>query len=186
MIVLHRDALAAYARIWAVQRSLDVVLGGNQALFEASDHAGLEAFLFALLLMVVGITGSARAQLVAAVCIAATTFVKAPYIWDCDFWLMLTDLSLLLVFCSMRKSLMSEPTADERAELFASASELIRAQMGIFYFAAGFWKLNSSFLSPHHSCAPVFMLQLVADLLTPSGVAIPDLVAYALGQAHLH
>ena len=83
---------------------------------------------------------------------------------------------------SASKSLRLEPSAGERASLFAAASSLIQEQMGLLYVAAGFWKLNSSFLSPRHSCAPVFLLQLFADILTPRGLELPAVLASALGQ----
>ena len=78
--VVHRDDLGAYARVWAVQRALDMVLGGNQTLFEATNFATLETAIFAVLLIYVGVTGSVRAQLVTAICIMLVTFVKAPFV----------------------------------------------------------------------------------------------------------
>ncbi|EOD26211.1 Hypothetical protein EMIHUDRAFT_115140 [Emiliania huxleyi CCMP1516] len=183
---VHHDSLATYARVWALQRLVDMTLGGNQTLSVEATNAYLEALLFAILLAIVGVTGSVRAQLGTALCIAAVTFVKAPYVWDCDYWLLLTDLSLLVLFLAHRrsasKSLRLEPSAGERASLFAAASSLIQEQMGLLYVAAGFWKLNSSFLSPRHSCAPVFLLQLFADILTPRGLELPAVLASALGQ----
>lgn len=42
------------------------------------------------------------------------------------------------------------------------------AQLGLCYSAAGFWKLNSAFLDPHTSCAPVFFAGLLTQVLPPS------------------
>ena len=70
--------------------------------------------------------------------VAFITAVKAPFIWDCDYWLLLTDLALLLAFLQGGlSSLASEPTPAERATIYARAASLIRCQMGIFYLAAG-------------------------------------------------
>jgi len=49
-------------------------------------------------------------------------------------------------------------TDDERAIIMACA-RTIRWQLAIFYFASGFWKVNTSFLHPDYSCASIFTVQ---------------------------
>lgn len=46
------------------------------------------------------------------------------------------------------------------------------AQLGLFYTAAGFWKLNDGFLSPQTSCAPVFFAGLLTRFLPPAADAV--------------
>ena len=60
----------------------------------------------------------------------------------------------------------------------------------VFYSAAGFWKLNTAFLDPAHSCGTILIVQLVGhwlpEALTPTPimkqVARAAPVAVVLGE----
>lgn len=41
---------------------------------------------------------------------------------------------------------------------------VVTAQMGVFYFADGFWKMTTAFLDPRVSCAPILPLGLMTHL----------------------
>ncbi len=57
----------------------------------------------------------------------------------------------------------------DRAAAFAEAAAAARNQLALLYFAAGLWKLNTSFLHPSYSCASVFAAQL-ADKYWPESL----------------
>ena len=76
--------------------------------------------------------------------------VRAPFVWDSEFWLALTDAATLV---SMRCS--AEP-----GEL-PHVGRWTRQQLAWCYAAAAFFKLNSSFLDSRVSCAPIFGLSLL-------------------------
>ena len=69
-----------------------------------------------------------------------------------------------------------ELSHEQQATVAAAAGRTIAWQMALFYFASGFWKLNSSFLDPSTSCATVYFAGLLA------GYALPALVGPALLQ----
>ena len=76
--------------------------------------------------------------------------VSAPFVWDSEFWLALTDAAAL---ASMRCS--AEPGA------LPHVGRWTRRQLAWCYAAAAFFKLNSSFLDARVSCAPIFGLSLL-------------------------
>ena len=73
-------------------------------------------------------------------------------------------------------------TAEEELSIVGACARTIRWQLAIFYFASGFWKVNSSFLHPSYSCASLFTVQpleyLPDDLLfawrTQAGLSQPS------------
>jgi hypothetical protein len=48
-----------------------------------------------------------------------------------------------------------------------------------YYFAAGFWKLNTHFWDPNASCGTVFFVQLVANYM----IAVPNTIMVSLSSA---
>ena len=56
-------------------------------------------------------------------------------------------------------------STDEQQRLLNRVLHTNIAQLGLCYFAAGFWKVNTGFLQPHTSCAPVFFSGLFTQLL---------------------
>ena len=57
--------------------------------------------------------------------------------------------------------------ADDDETLNNALGTSMRRQVAWFYFFAGFWKLNSSFLDHRYSCASVFMAQLLDAYVPP-------------------
>ena len=55
------------------------------------------------------------------------------------------------------------------SDLTNALGTTMRRQMGIFYFFAGFWKLNSSFMDHRFSCSSIYLAQLL-DAYVPPGV----------------
>ena len=71
--------------------------------------------------------------------------LRLPMSWDSEWWALQTDAALLV-----------------RLLTGATAGRTIQLQMALFYLAAGFWKLNTSFLDGASSCASVFGVQTAA------------------------
>ena len=62
------------------------------------------------------------------------------------------------------------------SQVIPSCEDLIRTLMGLFYVGAGFWKINTSFLSPRVSCGSVYvasMLYFLPPSLTPTWFVKP-------------
>ena len=110
----------------------------------------------------------------------SATLAGAPFIWDHELWDGLTE---LIVMASMAAHLFESFYAAESAEgsangapstnrIVARCAPAVRAAMVIFYSAAAFWKFNSSFFDPVASCAPVFVMQLVAQYVPANVVPL--------------
>ncbi len=84
---------------------------------------------------------------------------RLPFIWTQCIWAMQTDAIVVgaLLLCPQDAAV---PTC----------SDLIRVVLGLFYCGAGLWKLNTSFLNPRVSCAPILAASLATRLpeLTPA------------------
>jgi hypothetical protein len=79
----------------------------------------------------------------------------SPEIWDSTSWCIQADVAMAFW-------LLGSVSLD--AEVICTT---IKHQFASFYFAAGFWKLNSHFWDPNASCATVFFVQLVAQYISP-------------------
>eukprot|EP00746_Dinoflagellata_sp_MGD_P089666 gnl/MRDRNA2_/MRDRNA2_35383_c0_seq1.p1 gnl/MRDRNA2_/MRDRNA2_35383_c0~~gnl/MRDRNA2_/MRDRNA2_35383_c0_seq1.p1 ORF type:complete len:665 (+),score=75.67 gnl/MRDRNA2_/MRDRNA2_35383_c0_seq1:38-1996(+) len=109
----------------------------------------------------------------------------APFIWDYQYWALQMDTTFLLVaiyFLVKDKYLpqKSKPRDTSIQEsVLQQAGLVIRLQLFMFYFAAGFWKLNSNFTNPEISCAPVLTMQVLTYLPLMNGMfnINPELLA---------
>lgn len=99
--------------------------------------------------------------------------VMMPFVWDSDQWAMFLDLAVVR---GVSRSWQGRGLDVER--VVEETAPLVRVLLGVFYFAAGFWKANSSFLDPHVSCGGIFTTSLVWQLW-PEGLwgPVPDAVA---------
>lgn len=112
---------------------------------------------------------------------------RAPFLWASETIGGLTDLAVvvhILVFGSSgpngrASSAASAVPADDDETLNNALGTSMRRQVAWFYFFAGFWKLNSSFLDHRYSCASVFMSQLL-DAYVPPHLLSPALVHAAI------
>jgi hypothetical protein len=129
--------------------------------------------------------------------------VQAPMIYEAYYWANLTDLAF--VAGALTPSGQAPSTGSNRMACWIHSthvlllvvlshcplkavihecSDLIRKMMGLFYFGAGFWKLNTSFLDPRVSCGTMFVAShLVARV--PESLRAPSFVAMALSAAPL-
>lgn len=121
---------------------------------------------------VVGVIApSVGSLLVATVLRNGNRLAAMPFIWDSNQWAMFFDLAVVL------GCLRSFQGRSFELERFAKeTAPLTRTLLGMFYFAAGFWKANSSFLDPHVSCGGIFttslLWQLWPEFLGPIPVSV--------------
>lgn len=150
-----------------LHRLHETVGGGNQTL----GWTLLEQVMIFSLTLATGVTCSVRVLCLTMLVVLISDFAKCPFIWDSEFWCIQTDVAFALACietCGVVGFVANgAPSLEMRSQIYASATRAIKAQMTIFYAAAAFWKLNSAFLDPHASCAPIFVAQLI-DLVWPS------------------
>ena len=113
----------------------------------------------------------------------ADTLSIMPVMWDSYYWCLQVDGGLLLCLgylALVRGQLLSADShADSLAAWWATTA---RQQLGIFYLAAGVWKVNTSFLDARTSCAPIFVLTLLQTLgYTPQPLRAKQLALLAPG-----
>jgi len=101
---------------------------------------------------------------------------KLPYIWDSEIWAFSTDAAVVLACC--RKGFRTE----DGDKAIQAAAPIVRTLLGMFYFAAGFWKINSSFLDSRVSCGSIFTASLLTQLWPASWGEIPTPVARMVVQ----
>ena len=103
-----------------------------------------------------------------------STWTHFPIIFDMFYWSFQLDAGLLLLLLCSSAS---------RESLAAWWAETIRLQLALFYLACAFWKLNTSFLTPRVSCAPVFFLTLLPTLGFTPPAAMARLILQAAPYA---
>eukprot|EP00747_Dinoflagellata_sp_TGD_P218069 gnl/TRDRNA2_/TRDRNA2_90365_c0_seq1.p1 gnl/TRDRNA2_/TRDRNA2_90365_c0~~gnl/TRDRNA2_/TRDRNA2_90365_c0_seq1.p1 ORF type:complete len:553 (-),score=53.67 gnl/TRDRNA2_/TRDRNA2_90365_c0_seq1:13-1671(-) len=92
--------------------------------------------------------------------------MKMPYIWDSDYWALSLDVAFLMSQVAVYKHA-------PRDHSVLRAAPAVQALLAMFYFAAGFWKVNSSFLSPRTSCGSIFAVSLLVQVWSESWGQIP-------------
>lgn len=154
-----KDDLTGYVYMWCLHRLYETVGGGNQTLgWSAAEQASI-----CLMTVAAGATRSVRLLCATMAVVMVSDLIKAPFIWDSEWWCLQTDLAFILS-ATLEDGFFSSTIAvqpEARQRIFARAAATIRIQMTIFYSAAAFWKLNTAFLDSHSSCAPIFVVQLV-------------------------
>lgn len=157
------DAFATSALAFATGELLAIVLIPQPFAFRA------------LSLVVVAIAAASRLPQTLALAMLvrlAETLWKMPNCWDSYYWALQIDggMLLLLLLCGRHAD------RDSLADHWATTA---RAQLSLFYVASSFWKLNTSFLNPATSCAPVFVLTLLPTLGITPAAHLAQLIARA-------
>ena len=164
-------------------------------------HEGLKLFFvpaspawLAICTLLVGAAAaqpSAETLALALLVRLADMVARMPVIWDSWYWCLQIDGGLLVLLLrylivGSGKSAKPEWWADAqkaaRTDCESMASwwaTTARLQLACFYLAAGFWKINTSFLDPRTSCAPIFTL----TLLPAVGLAPPPSLAPLVARA---
>lgn len=101
---------------------------------------------------------------------------RIPFTWDSEVLAGLTDMAFVF-------HLVAADAPDRNvAVLVSDVGRSIQRQMGWFYFFAGFWKINTSFLNSRFSCSSVYFAQLI-DAYVPTGLISPDLAQLVISSA---
>lgn len=98
-------------------------------------------------------------------------FVRMPYMWDSDIWALVFDAMFVANLCMACLHRARSDVAVIRTR------PTVKAVLALFYFAAGFWKINTSFLSPRTSCGSIFTASLLAQLWPLAWGEPPDSLA---------
>ena len=138
-----QSALAAYARVWAAHTALQ--LHSQPFLLPNGWRTPL-----LLLLLVLALQPTRSTFTAAMLARNAARFFAMPFVWDSEFWLALTDASVLLSMGWQKKT-----------GSLPHVGRWVCCQLAICYAATALLKLNSSFLNPTTSCAPIFGLSLL-------------------------
>ena len=164
--------LAAYTVLWGISSPLEALKG----CFIPCESWGVVVLLLATFatmfpdkLSIGTLAFSAR---------ILKWLTRIPFTWDSEVMCGLTDLAFVANVIAY------DPVAGREASLVASLGGCIRRIMAWFYFFAGFWKLNTSFLDHRYSCASVYFAQLI-DAYAPPGLLTPDLEILAITAAPL-
>ena len=150
--------LTIYVRLWAVANLLRIHVG--YAASTALRGSQLDRYSVALpaIIVLAALWPTRRAgqlTFVALALRAITNIAKGSHMSNSQLWATQHDLALLLALAAaaLRKGSLEKLTAADEREIIAECAPTIRLQMAIFYFASGFWKLNTSFLHSDYSCA---------------------------------
>lgn len=179
------DLLGTYTRIWALQQAAQCSLFDLLAkALQAAGPNGMNDRSFMalkvksdprapyLLPFIIGaaIHPSPTLVLLAHLGNILLHVTRAPFIWDHELWDMLTECCVVisLVGYLLGGDRQSKDRIATGASVIRECMPWVRAQMITFYFGAAFWKLNRSFFDLRSSCAPVFIMQLLAALLPES------------------
>ncbi|KAI2507835.1 hypothetical protein MHU86_6615 [Fragilaria crotonensis] len=111
------------------------------------------------------------------------TACRSPSIWDSDSWTAQADCVMAFWLLFMLGKTHDDDANDNNttndnhhdtngcsAQQHSThvVSNTLKEMFSSYYFAAGFWKLNTHFVDPNASCATIFFVQIVANyIVTP-------------------
>jgi len=181
----------AYLLIWCISWSLplwnafflgDGVGGLDERPLVRLDYVvllPLVVLLFGMLLLRGGggtedTTILLRMALVVHLVDLAIRWHRLPHVWDHEQWAMQVELAFVAVF-GLQQLFYGKHFLATAEGYFL---QTFRRQFGLFYLAATFWKLNTSFLHAPTSCGSVLILELVGTYLPPLASATIEWVAW--------
>jgi len=153
--------------------------------FDMSFEPGAQSALHLMLIVATFAWPTRRLTLLAVAVVMAETMVKMPVVWDVNIWTLQMDSVLLCLgaLASLRVASGRETASADNGEIGDVVAEAwaltTRRQLALFYLASGFWKINSSFLNYHTSCAPMFTLTLLGNFRVALSQPMLLLVAQA-------
>ena len=150
--------LAAYTVLWGLSVPLEMTRGALR------PPGPWECTL--LLLCLVAVAFPERKSLMAVVFSLRFCWwlKRLPMTWDSEVLAALTDAAVVL-----HVLVADEERGEERGDsaLVAALGTSMRRQLGYFYWFAGFWKLNTSFMDHRYSCASIYLAQLMDAYVPP-------------------
>ena len=163
MVNASARPLTIYVRLWAIANLLRIHVG--YAASTALRGSQLDRYSVALPLIIVSAAlwptrRAGQLTFVALALRAITNIAKGSHMSNSQLWATQHDLALLLALAAaaLRKGSLETLTAADEREIIAECAPTICLQMAIFYFASGFWKLNTSFLHSDYSCASLYLV----------------------------
>lgn len=96
--------------------------------------------------------------------------LQLPFVWESCIWTAQVDL-FMAVALLVASSTIEDPGATTRADMAQHAADTIQEMFAVFYFASGFWKINTYFLDTTASCATLFVVQNLAYYIPHRAVA---------------
>ncbi len=161
---LESKVCTRFVQFWVLAQLIDFVFG-NATGGGTWEHVQLAAVLIA------GVLPNRSAAVVIAFALrAACVAVRAPWAWDGEYLTACTEVAFIA------HVLLGGPDGA------AAMGETIRSQMAIFYWFAGFWKINTAFLNPKYSCGSVYFVQLL-DAYFPEFLLTDEVVNFAVNAA---
>ena len=155
---------AAYLLLWSAANLLRIQVGFNAGTGLVGSTMDRGALLLPLLVLGAGLfpTRGAGALPFAAMLVRAlTNLAKGSFMSNSQMWATQMDAAVLcaLATCVWRRPASKRLTPLSPAEevnIIGTCARTIRWQLALFYFASGFWKLNTSFLHPDYCALPAF------------------------------
>ena len=154
--------LTIYVRLWAVANLLRIHVGYAASTALRGSQLDRYSVVLPLIIVLAALWPTRRAgqlTFVALALRAITNIAKGSHMSNSQLWATQHDLALLLALAAaaLRKGSLETLTAADEREIIAECAPTIRLQMAVFYFASGFWKLNTSFLHSDYSCASLYL-----------------------------
>ena len=163
---------SAYITLWSIANLLRIHVGyasGTALAGSVLDRSAVVLPILVFLAALMPTRSSGVIPICAMLMRAATNIPKGAHMSNSQIWATQHDLALLLAWwtCVRKRpaaALLRDPLSPiEESEVVGSCARTMRLQFAIFYFASGFWKLNSSFLHPSYSCASSEYLPCLAN-----------------------
>lgn len=161
---LQVDLLCVYTRLWGACELLCLEEQCNGAILILA-HSKFALAVVAVSILAAMVHPTVQTFGVALLMKTLLRAWAAPLIFDSEVWCGFTDVAVVLVMLQegCGYDVRWRGSAREHNSLVTMFSHIGRLQMAIFYAAAGFWKINTSFLDPRTSCAPIFAVSLISE-----------------------
>jgi hypothetical protein len=161
------DVFSAYVRLWALVNLLRIHIGMNAGTGLVGSTLDRGALVLPILICAAGMWPRRLAgalPFMAMLVRALTNLAKGSMMSNSQMWATQMDAAVMLALVARlttrrRSSLLDVLSAEDERSVVGACGSTIRWQLAIFYFASGFWKVNSSFLHPDYSCASIFTVQ---------------------------
>jgi hypothetical protein len=175
--------LTAYMHLWSLVNLLRISVAFNAGTGLVGSTLDKGALVLPLLILLAGCFPqrfSGVLPFAALLMRALTNLIKGSLMSNSQLWATQMDAAVLIAMtsCILRAKLsklgsaiLQPLTPEEEFAVVGSCAKTIRWQLSIFYFASGFWKVNTSFMNVSYSCASLFTVQPLEYL--------PDAILFA-------
>ena len=163
--------LTAYMHLWSLVNLLRISVAFNAGTGLVGSTLDKGALFLPLLILLAGCFPqrfSGVLPFAALLMRALTNLIKGSMMSNSQLWATQMDAAVLIAMtsCILRarlsklgSAILQPLTPEEEFAVVGSCAKTIRWQLSIFYFASGFWKVNTSFMNVSYSCASLFTVQ---------------------------